>query len=121
MNHRIQVNVEHISNQTVVINLAGDVTNIAETPLKSAYQQVTENNIDNIILNFDDNHYIDSLGLAILIRVIGEAYKQQQHLSVTLASQHTQKIFRLLGIDHYANIFNSLDEAIHHIETNLPN
>lgn len=111
MSEDIQVDVESVDTETAVINLAGDVTTFAEQSITEAYKQVSETGASNIIFNFRENDYINSAGIAILIGIVTEARKKNQRLMMSMPSAHFQKIFRMVGLTQYADIYGSLDEA----------
>lgn len=115
MSEGIQVTIRTNSIATI-IDLAGDITTFAEEAINQAYQTVSENGATNIIFNFRENDYINSAGIAILIGVVTEARKRNQHLLITGLSAHFQKIFRMVGLTQYADIFQSVDEALHNLD-----
>lgn len=112
MHHKMHVDVQAIDPKTAVINLSGDVTTSADQLLQAAYHQASRSDVENIILNFEEDHYIDSFGLKAMVGLVAEARKRNQHLCVALPNQHTQTIFRLIGLNHYTTIYNTLDEAL---------
>lgn len=95
-----------------IIDLVGDVTTFAEEKINSAYQQVTEQGSRTILLNFRQNDYINSAGIAILIGIVTEVNRNNQKLAVSGLSQHFQKIFRMVGLAQYASIYQDEDEAL---------
>jgi anti-anti-sigma factor len=95
-----------------IIDLVGDVTTFAEEKINSAYNQVTEMGAKHILLNFRQNDYINSAGIAILIGIVTEVNRNSQRLAVSGLSQHFQKIFRMVGLAQYADIYQDEDEAI---------
>lgn len=111
MENDLTVNLDQINPSTAVIHLAGDVTMFAETALKNAYRTASKNNCSNIIIHFRENDYINSAGIAVLISIVGEVKKRKQRLLLAMPSTHFQKIFRMVGLNQYADIFPSLDEA----------
>lgn len=111
MENDLTVNLDQINPSTAVIHLAGDVTMFAETALKNAYRTASKNNCSNIIIHFRENDYINSAGIAVLISIVGEVKKRKQRLLLAMPSTHFQKIFRMVGLTQYADIFPSLDEA----------
>lgn len=116
MSDGIQVDVQRVDNKTAIIHLAGDVTTFAEKEINNAYQSVSTDGLQNIIFNFRENDYINSAGIAILIGVVTEARKKNQRLLMAMPSSHFQKIFRMVGLTQYADIYSSLDEAKESIE-----
>ena len=112
MSDEIQVDVQAVDGNTSVINLAGDVTTFAEKAINDAYKEVSTNGANNIIFNFRENDYINSAGIAILIGVVTEARKKNQRLIMAMPSSHFQKIFRMVGLTQYADIYSDLEEAL---------
>ena len=112
MSDELQVDVQEVDSYIAVINLVGDVTTFAEKAINEAYKQVSSNGARNIIFNFRENDYINSAGIAILIGVVTEARKKNQRLIMAMPSSHFQKIFRMVGLTQYADIYSNLDEAL---------
>ncbi|MEN9937878.1 MAG: hypothetical protein RLZZ387_4457 [Chloroflexota bacterium] len=99
-------------NGVAIIDLIGDVTTFAEEKMNSAYSQVTGQGAKQILLNFRQNDYINSAGIAILIGVVTEVNRNNQKLAVSGLSQHFQKIFRMVGLAQYIDIYQDEDEAV---------
>lgn len=95
-----------------IIDLEGDVTTFAEEKINAAYKQVSANGATQILLNFRQSDYINSAGIAILIGIVTEVNRKGQRLAVSGLSPHFQKIFRMVGLAQYAEIYQSEDEAI---------
>ena len=95
-----------------IIDLVGDVTTFAEEKINKAYAQVTGQGARHVLLNFRQNDYINSAGIAILIGIVTEVNRNSQKLAVSGLSQHFQKIFRMVGLAQYADIYQDEDEAI---------
>jgi anti-anti-sigma factor len=95
-----------------IIDLVGDVTTFAEEKINNAYTQVTSQGAKHVLLNFRQNDYINSAGIAILIGIVTEVNRNNQKLGVSGLSQHFQKIFRMVGLAQYADIYQDEDEAI---------
>ncbi|MEW5960882.1 MAG: STAS domain-containing protein [Chloroflexota bacterium] len=111
MSDEIQVAVRW-EKETAVIDLQGDVTTFAEEAINQAYQSASSDGAANIIFNFRENDYINSAGIAILIGVVTEARKRDQKLLMTGLSAHFQKIFRMVGLTQYADLYPSVAEAV---------
>jgi anti-anti-sigma factor len=111
MSEEIQVSVRDEGPATV-IDLIGDVTTFAEEAINQAYQSASADGAVNIVFNFRENDYINSAGIAILIGVVTEARKRDQKLLMTGLSAHFQKIFRMVGLTQYADLYPSVEEAL---------
>ena len=103
-----------------IIDLVGDVTTFAEEKINSAYAQVTSQGARHILLNFRQNDYINSAGIAILIGIVTEVNRNNQKLGVSGLSQHFQKIFRMVGLAQYADIYQDEDEALRGFAATAP-
>jgi anti-anti-sigma factor len=111
MSDEIQVSVRW-KNEAAVIDLVGDVTTFAEEAINQAYQSASSEGAVNIIFNFRENDYINSAGIAILIGVVTEARKRDQKLLMSGLSAHFQKIFRMVGLTQYADLYPSVEDAL---------
>jgi anti-anti-sigma factor len=95
-----------------IIDLVGDVTTFAEEKINTAYRDVTNKGARFVLLNFRQNDYINSAGIAILIGIVTEVNRNNQKLAVSGLSQHFQKIFRMVGLAQYAEIYQDEEEAL---------
>ncbi|KPL88104.1 MULTISPECIES: STAS domain-containing protein [Herpetosiphon] len=95
-----------------IIDLEGDVTTFAEEAITGAYEGVSKDGAKYIIINSRQSDYINSAGIAILIGVVTEVNRQAQKLAISGLSPHFQKIFRMVGLAQYADIFATEEEAI---------
>ncbi|MDX1524019.1 MAG: STAS domain-containing protein [Anaerolineae bacterium] len=111
MSDEIQVSIREEGNVTV-IDLVGDVTTFAEEAINQAYQSASSDGATNVIFNFRENDYINSAGIAILIGVVTEARKREQKLLMTGLSAHFQKIFRMVGLTQYADLYPTVEDAL---------
>jgi anti-anti-sigma factor len=98
-----------------IIDLMGDVTTFAEEKINTAYQEVSEQAVRYILLNFRENDYINSAGIAILINILPEVNRRNQKLAFSGLSLHFQKIFRMVGLAQYAEIYQDEDEALQNL------
>jgi anti-anti-sigma factor len=115
MTDEIQVTVRFERGATI-IDLAGDVTTFAEEPINKAYQDASADGAHNIIFKFRESDYINSAGIAILIGIVTEARKRDQRLLMTGLSSHFQKIFRMVGLTQYADLYLTVEDALASIE-----
>lgn len=97
---------------TAIIDLAGDITSFAEKSISQVYQSASGDGAVNLVFNFRENDYINSAGIAILIGVVTEARKHNQNLIMTGLSSHFQKIFRMVGLTQYADLYPTVEEAL---------
>lgn len=95
-----------------IINIKGDVTAITGEAIEDAYQKVSTDGAKKILLYFDKDGYINSGGIAILIGIASESRKKEQTIRITGLSSHFQKIFDMVGLTKYTEIFPTEELAL---------
>jgi len=110
-NKDIEISVAK-KNDVSIINIKGDVTATTGEAIEGAYQKVTTEGVKKILLFFDKDGYINSGGIAILIGVASESVKNKQQIRITGLSSHFQKIFHMVGLTKYTQIFPSEELAL---------
>jgi anti-anti-sigma factor len=95
-----------------VIDLKGDVTTFADAKITDAYRTATADGARNLILNFRRSDYINSAGIAILIRIVTEVNRAGQKLAMSGLNDHFQKIFKMVGLSQYADIYEDEEQAL---------
>lgn len=95
-----------------VIDIKGDVTTFADAKLTEAYTRATEDDAKKLVLNFHQSNYINSAGIAILIRIVTNCGRNGQKLAMSGLNEHFQKIFRMVGLSQYADIFETEEQAV---------
>ncbi len=99
-----------------VLDLQGDVTMFAESELTRAYHQAIDNGAQALVLNFAGTDYINSAGIAIIISLLTEARAGAITLVICGLSAHYQKIFRMVGLTQYAEVYDSEDLAVQELK-----
>lgn len=94
-----------------VLEILGDVTVVSEPFFRRAYDKVNKQGASNIVCKFDEDAYINSGGIAILIQLLSLARINNQQVAITGLSDHHKKIFKMLGITRIAKIYSTVDEA----------
>jgi anti-anti-sigma factor len=119
MSDEIQVSID-FKGDTAIINLVGDVNTWAEDAINQAYKEVVDSGADTIIFQYRENDYINSAGIAIMVGVVTDARKSNKRLLYTGLSIHFQKIFRMVGLTQYGDLYPSVDEALLHAPSRAP-
>jgi len=101
-----------------IIDLEGDITKTAETELLTlqTWDQGLPNNCSSLVLNFTAVTYINSLGIAVLIRIVRALYKAGCHSFAFGINQHYKKLFRMVGLTDYMTIYENEYSIIERIE-----
>jgi anti-anti-sigma factor len=111
MNKDIEIS-NSSKNDVSLIRIKGDVTAITGEAIEKAYQKVSADGAKKILLCFDRESYINSGGIAILIGIAAESKEKSQIIRITGLSDHFQKIFHMVGLTKYTEIFPSEELAL---------
>ena len=65
-----------------------------------------------ILLKIDPDAYINSGGISLLIQFLSESRENSQQVGITGVSDHFKKIFRMVGITKFADIYDDVDNAV---------
>lgn len=106
----------HQSGAVTVLDLHGDVTMFAESALTRAYHQAIDGGVQALVLNFAGTEYINSAGIAIIISLLTEARAGAVTLVICGLSAHYQKIFRMVGLTQYAEVYDTEDVAVQELK-----
>ena len=111
MNKEIQVSISQ-KDDVSILNIKGDVTAITGEGIEEAYRKASTGGAKKILLYFDKDGYINSGGIAILIGIASESRKNDQKIRITGLSSHFQKIFSMVGLTKYTEIFPTEELAL---------
>jgi anti-anti-sigma factor len=111
MKQEIVIRLERRGDITL-FDMQGDLTTLSEPFLKEAYENANDQGASKILLKFDQNAYINSGGIAVLIQLLAETKRNNQQVGITGLSDHFKKIFNMVGITKLAKIHNTVEEAL---------
>ena len=98
--------------QAAIIDLRGDVTSFADAKLHASFNDASASGKKHIILNFAAVDYINSAGIATIIAILAEARQRAQQLLIVGLSDHYRKIFRMVGVARYADLYDDERQAL---------
>ena len=98
--------------RAVIIDVSGDVTEQGEQAIKGAYGKALEGDPERVFLNFGHTEYINTSGIAVLISLVMEAEKSGRKIGLYGMSAHYTKVFTLVRLPLYADMFESESEAL---------
>lgn len=95
------------------IQIAGELTKGEEDRFfQTSPWFSTEEGIRFILFDMNKLQYMNSAGISLLIRFVREAQKQQYETFAFGVSPHYQKIFRIVGLTSYMELFSDQYSAI---------
>ena len=112
MEHKNEIKLER-QNDIALMHIQGDITAQSEPFINQAYQDLNhQGDVSKILIQFEPEAYINSGGIAVLIQILAHTQKNNQKIGITGLSEHFKKIFGMVGITKFANIYTGLEEAI---------
>ena len=102
----------------LILDLAGDLTREAEGPLlrNSNWQEVMDIPGCCLVLNFSQVAYINSAGIACLIRLTRAAASRSCRTFAYGLTPHYQKLFRMVGLTDHMMIYPDEISVLSRIE-----
>jgi anti-anti-sigma factor len=119
MAQELKITTRH-PDAVTVLDLNGDVTMFAEAELTRAYRAAVEAGAPALVLNFARTDYINSAGIAIIISLLTEARGAGVSLVICGLSSHYHKIFRMVGLAQYTEIFDDEAAAVDALAARAP-
>ena len=98
--------------EITILDIRGDITAFSEPFLNDAYQTANSQGADKILLIMEEEAYINSGGIAVLIQLLAQTQQKKQRIGITGISEHFKKIFNMVGIAKFAQIHKSVENAI---------
>jgi anti-anti-sigma factor len=100
-------------NDITLVKVRGDITANSEPDIIEAYSKANaQGATPKILIQFQEDAYINSGGIAVLIQILAQTQRNRQQIGITGLSDHFKKIFRMVGITKFAEIYQSLEDGL---------
>jgi len=109
--NKIKANVR-ASDGIAIIDIDGDLTPDARETVEIAHREVLDAGTERVVITFRPDAYINSGGIAIIINIAIAGTKAGQRIRLVQPSEHFQKIFTMVGLRQYVDIFGNEDDAL---------
>jgi anti-sigma B factor antagonist len=86
------------------ICLKGDLDSRAEPALSTAYEQVQAAAPASVTLDFSSVGYINSTGIALVVRLLADARRDGRPVRAVGLSPHYREIFRITRLSDFMDI-----------------
>jgi anti-sigma B factor antagonist len=96
----------------VVLRFEGDIASTSKDAVLGAYQALSKETARLVLLDFTGVEYINSSGIALIIQLLIEAANSGQKVYAFGLSAHFTKVFTMVGITKYANLYPTQAEAL---------
>ncbi len=95
-----------------ILRFEGDIASTSKDAVLGAYQALPKANAKIVLLDFTRVDYINSSGIALVIQMLIEASNAGQKVHAFGLSPHFTKVFTMVGITKYAQLFANEAEAV---------
>jgi len=92
------------SEETAVLELAGDISSGAESRLLEAYAETGDAHV--IVLDFSAVDYINSTGIALIVGLLAESRKSSREVQARGLAEHYREIFRITRLSDFMTILD---------------
>ena len=106
-----EVLVRDCGNVTI-LEIRGNVTSRSEQILMDAYHSAVSGEKKNLLLVFEETSSVNGAGIAVLIQLLSESRKMKQEVGITGISENYVKIFDMVGITRFADVYKTEAEAL---------
>ena len=93
------------------IRCAGDLNVRADAAMEAAYAEAARLGASHITLDFERVGYINSTGIALIVRLLADARSDRREVRVCGLSAHYLEIFQITRLSDYMRIFDDQASA----------
>lgn len=91
--------------------MRGDVDLAADAALEAAYRTAADAEARRLVLDFGAVGYINSTGIALIVRLLAEARRDHREVVAIGLSDHYREIFRITRLSDYLTIADASPAA----------
>lgn len=90
--------------EEVRVRMRGDLDSRADDTLTTAYGEVSASGSKRMTLDFHDVGYINSTGIALVVRLLAEARRDGRGVRAVGLTPHYREIFRITRLSDFMDI-----------------
>jgi anti-anti-sigma factor len=90
--------------EEVRVRLHGDLNARADAPMADAYTEVAATGSHRISLDFGEVGYINSTGIALVVRLLADARRDGRSVKAIGLTPHYREIFRITRLSDFMDI-----------------
>ncbi len=92
-----------------ILRFRGDISSASQDAVLGTFSRLPAEQRGHLLLDFTNVEYINSSGIALVIQLLMQAGKAGDKVALFGLTPHFQKVFTMVGITKYAQIYS--DEA----------
>ena len=108
---KVSVDKKIVANgvDATVLRFQGDISSSSQDAVLGTFTRLPQGDRKRLLLDFTKVDYINSSGIALVIQLLMQANKAGESVALFGLTPHFQKVFTMVGITKYAQIYP--DEA----------
>ena len=97
--------------QTAIVSVAGEIDFSRSPDLQRGLQEVVDRDPQRILIDLSDVAYMDSSGVASLVKLLSRTKKKDVTLRLAGLSEKVRSIFEITRLDGVFDIYDTLEDA----------
>jgi anti-anti-sigma factor len=93
----------------------GYINDIAATSLERMSEQLMDDGLRKLVVNFADVQFINTIGLSIFLGIVQKTLEFKSMLCFTNLKKDHYEIFEMAGLTKYAKIFKDENAAFNYL------
>jgi anti-anti-sigma factor len=94
-----------------VISIKGNLDSALEPYLRAEYEKALQE-AKGIVLDFDESSSVNGVGISLLKELLDTSMKRNMPVAISGLSENFRKVFEMVGITQFADIFKGADKAL---------
>lgn len=95
----------------ITLRMRGDIDLAADEALAAAYARAAGDDAARVVLDFGRVGYINSTGIALIVRLLAEARRDHREVVAIGLSDHYREIFRITRLSDYLTMADASPAA----------
>ena len=106
--------IEHkiLDTNNAIMVLQGKIDNTTDDEINSAFDELLEKKMTNIILDFTKVHYLNSTGIATIMGIAKELSDDGKKTHIVNLNQDSRMMFEAIGLNRWVKYFSIVDDAL---------
>lgn len=101
-----------LSNNNAIMILQGKIDQTTDEEINSAFDELLEKQMTNVVLDFSKVSYLNSTGIATIMGIAKENFDGGKKTHIVNLNQDSRMMFEAIGLNRWVKYFSSVEEAL---------
>ena len=111
MNKKLDVSLSY-EDEIPILSLEGKLTSMQQDKFFQVYQEISQEKVGKVIIDFQKTEYVNSSGISVLIQLIKDGELKQRSFIFAGLNPHLCRVFDAVGFSDIIPIYSTIEEAI---------